>query len=162
MCCRVDHSQNQKRLYIMTLGCLAPYRRLGIGKISFLTVFRVLVCPQLFQRAFRSQIPCDWMHGCIIRLLSLNDAWHEDLCNPLEQWCLNFVIWTFSSYWYVSCHVCLKEQKCWTMCWTFVRRMALLTTFTCESENGLVLYLLWNIHLCLIHIMFNVDTWVTM
>ncbi|XP_048191961.1 N-alpha-acetyltransferase 50-like [Perognathus longimembris pacificus] len=31
VCCRVDHSQNQKRLYIMTLGCLAPYRRLRIG-----------------------------------------------------------------------------------------------------------------------------------
>ncbi|XP_062068309.1 N-alpha-acetyltransferase 50-like [Lepus europaeus] len=31
VCCRVDHSQNQKRLYIMTLGCLAPYRRLDIG-----------------------------------------------------------------------------------------------------------------------------------
>uniref|UniRef100_A0A8C2YL82 N-alpha-acetyltransferase 50 n=1 Tax=Chinchilla lanigera TaxID=34839 RepID=A0A8C2YL82_CHILA len=31
VCCRVDHSQNQKRLYIMTVGCLALYRRLGIG-----------------------------------------------------------------------------------------------------------------------------------
>uniref|UniRef100_A0A8C6WB04 N-alpha-acetyltransferase 50 n=1 Tax=Nannospalax galili TaxID=1026970 RepID=A0A8C6WB04_NANGA len=31
VCCRVDHSQNQKRLYIMTLGCFEPYRRLRIG-----------------------------------------------------------------------------------------------------------------------------------
>ncbi|KAA0704739.1 Basic helix-loop-helix domain-containing protein USF3 [Triplophysa tibetana] len=34
VCCRVDHSQNQKRLYIMTLGCLAPYRRLGIANLG--------------------------------------------------------------------------------------------------------------------------------
>jgi len=31
VCCRIDHSEGQRRLYIMTLGCLAPYRRHGIG-----------------------------------------------------------------------------------------------------------------------------------
>jgi len=31
VCCRVDTSEGQRRLYIMTLGCLSPYRRLGIG-----------------------------------------------------------------------------------------------------------------------------------
>lgn len=31
VCCRIDTSEGQRRLYIMTLGCLAPYRRLGIG-----------------------------------------------------------------------------------------------------------------------------------
>ncbi|XP_044748110.1 probable N-acetyltransferase san [Coccinella septempunctata] len=31
VCCRIDTSEKTRRLYIMTLGCLYPYRRLGIG-----------------------------------------------------------------------------------------------------------------------------------
>ena len=36
VCCRMDISntssgETSRKLYIMTLGCLAPYRRLGIG-----------------------------------------------------------------------------------------------------------------------------------
>lgn len=31
VCCRIDTTNNVKRLYIMTLGCLASYRRHGIG-----------------------------------------------------------------------------------------------------------------------------------
>lgn len=33
VCCRIDTSEKSRRLYIMTLGCLYPYRRLGIGTI---------------------------------------------------------------------------------------------------------------------------------
>jgi len=33
VCCRKEMEDSRLRLYIMTLGCLAPYRRLGIGSV---------------------------------------------------------------------------------------------------------------------------------
>lgn len=43
VCCREDRSDGHRKLYIMTLGVLAPYRRLKIGqnlKSSFNAVFK--------------------------------------------------------------------------------------------------------------------------
>ncbi|XP_074652235.1 N-alpha-acetyltransferase 50-like [Tubulanus polymorphus] len=41
VCCRVDTADNQRRLYIMTLGCLAPYRRYGIGTEMLIHVLNI-------------------------------------------------------------------------------------------------------------------------
>ena len=32
VCCRIETEDNKRKLYIMTLGCLAAYRRHGVGK----------------------------------------------------------------------------------------------------------------------------------
>ena len=32
VCCRTDLQSGARKLYIMTLGCLGPYRRCGVGK----------------------------------------------------------------------------------------------------------------------------------
>ena len=43
VCCRIDQSENRRRLYIMTLGVLAKYRELGLGNPS---TMRILVLPR--------------------------------------------------------------------------------------------------------------------
>ncbi|XP_046853246.1 N-alpha-acetyltransferase 50-like [Xenia sp. Carnegie-2017] len=41
VCCRVDQMDHTRRLYIMTLGCLAPYRKLGIGTVMVEHVLKI-------------------------------------------------------------------------------------------------------------------------
>ena len=47
VCCRNDASttatgESIRKLYIMTLGCLAPYRRLGIGSVMVQHVMSIV------------------------------------------------------------------------------------------------------------------------
>ncbi|CAK9304405.1 unnamed protein product [Gordionus sp. m RMFG-2023] len=41
VCCRIDTIDGKTKLYIMTLGCLAPYRNLGIGSHMLNHVFHI-------------------------------------------------------------------------------------------------------------------------
>ena len=45
VCCRVEMEGDKHRMYIMTLGCLAPYRRLGVGtkSLSFISSLDLLM-----------------------------------------------------------------------------------------------------------------------
>ena len=45
VCCRVETEAMVKKLYIMTLGCLAAYRRLGVGMCIMTMILEILyVC----------------------------------------------------------------------------------------------------------------------
>lgn len=52
VCCREDKSNGQRRLYIMTLGCLAPYRRLGIGTVMLEHVLKICEKDANFDNVF--------------------------------------------------------------------------------------------------------------
>lgn len=52
VCCRVDNSEGSRRLYIMTLGCLFPYRRLGIGTLMVQHVLKYVANDGNFDSIF--------------------------------------------------------------------------------------------------------------
>lgn len=52
VCCREDKSPGQRRLYIMTLGCLAPYRRLGIGTVMVQHILQLCADDGNFDNVF--------------------------------------------------------------------------------------------------------------
>lgn len=52
VCCRIDTVANQRRLYIMTLGCLYPYRRLGIGTVMLNHILKYVEADANFDNIF--------------------------------------------------------------------------------------------------------------
>jgi len=52
VCCRIDNVANQRRLYIMTLGCLYPYRRLGIGSVMLNHILKYVEADGNFDNIF--------------------------------------------------------------------------------------------------------------
>jgi len=67
VCSREERVDGQKRLYIMTLGCLAPYRRLGIGTIiSHTTLVFYLRC-----RSWMNLMPLSCRGVCTLQWANL-------------------------------------------------------------------------------------------
>ena len=50
--CRVDVTNGERSLYIMTLGCLAPYRRYGVGTVLLSHVFDICKTQGNFSKIF--------------------------------------------------------------------------------------------------------------
>lgn len=57
VCCRIDKAvdsnmRTTRRLYIMTLGCLSPYRRLGIGTVMLEHILNIVEEDGYFNNIF--------------------------------------------------------------------------------------------------------------
>lgn len=115
VCCRVDHSQNQKRLYIMTLGCLAPYRRLGIGELLF-----VHVKHGTHPTSGLSNIRSSYSTGTKMLNHVLNICEKDGTFDNIYLWVSNRCVsgtifgvwgpkwWTFASKQKLYCYVCAR------------------------------------------------------
>lgn len=109
VCCRVDHSQNQKRLYIMTLGCLAPYRRLGIG-IKFCCLYETRSGPHCIARFNVMFVMLD----LFFKTLSPSLARYKDAESCAKH------LWEGRHVWQhlpVSLYSSRKAQSIYLLCW---------------------------------------------
>lgn len=80
VCCRIDTVANQRRLYIMTLGCLFPYRRLGIGTVMLNHILNYVEADGNFDNIFLWAICWFAFKSTLINLL-ISDFRHVQVNN---------------------------------------------------------------------------------
>ena len=97
--CRVEHKDgNVGKLYIMTLGVLAPYRRLGIGKCSFTSTIQPLF--SIF------------LHHAFFHWILLSAHMHRMFCHCMQQICF-CMIWIMCTSMGVVCMYVLCSELQW-------------------------------------------------
>lgn len=80
VCCRIDQTEDARRLYIMTLGCLAPYRRLGIGKLTEIQNNVLLHCVSTERSTVGTIYTLQWLDFLMGNGGMINNVIHQKIC----------------------------------------------------------------------------------